>query len=44
MRKTITILIFTLIAKFNFAQIKYDNGGIRENGSPIGEYITQGNS
>lgn len=39
------LLIAVLISNIYLsAQVKYDNGGIRDNGNSIGEFSTQGNS
>lgn len=40
-----TLLVIALISNLYLtAQIKYDNGGIIENGNSIGEFSIQGNS
>lgn len=44
MKKLLLIFVCFLIAKSSFSQIKYDNGGIRDNSSQIGEFVVQGNS
>jgi predicted Zn-dependent protease len=44
MKKILLILTCFFITTISFSQIKYDNGGIRDNSSSIGEFVVQGNS
>jgi hypothetical protein len=44
MKKIILILTCLFVIHNSYSQIKYDNGGIRDNSSPIGEFVVQGNS
>ena len=44
MKKILLILTFFLILKSSFSQIRYDDGGIRDNSTQIGEFVVQGNS
>lgn len=43
MKKILIILTSILLIQSTYAQIKYDNGGIKDNSTQIGEFVVQGN-
>ncbi|MBY0478081.1 MAG: hypothetical protein K2Q24_10575 [Chitinophagaceae bacterium] len=44
MKKILLALICILLLQSSYSQIRYDNGGIRDGNTQIGEFVIQGNS